>query len=387
MPVLLKGEKMKGKIIHWFISMMALVILFKPSFSFAYTFEGINVGGPSGVPTQEKYISANYNRVGYNEVVYRWNIGEIMAGDYCKRRSGVTNPTDRFWLEIKYFDTQDKNSQYFERRLLEVNNHLVTIDGTGPYQFAIVDRGESLIFDLRLKLKDTFLYNSTPADISIPANTPLAIITMLCVDKTTSGNTVADYQANDNRAYKYNSFSMIKVTSANEATFSFARTCTLEDNNQTVKLKDVTVKELNENDEVLGKTFDIGLNCPGGSVKNAYILFTDALSPSNTGTLPSVGAIGRLHSPETDNTYTVLSVKDSVTKQYLTYRQPLIANGDFFNKPTGDQAAGFYSFNQEALTINQKPKHRYEVYYRKLPNKTPKGGTISAKMTYNIYYD
>lgn len=41
----------------------------------------------------------------------------------------------------------------------------------------------------------------------------------------------------------------------------------------------------------------------------------------------------------------------------------------------------------QPLTINQKPKHRYEVYYRKLPNKTPKGGTISAKMTYNIYYD
>ncbi|MDK9560856.1 fimbrial protein, partial [Gallibacterium anatis] len=250
-------------------------------------------------------------------------------------------------------------------------------------QFAIVERGQSLTFDLRLKLKDTFLYSTTPADISIPAGTPLAIITMLCVDKTTPGNTVADYQANDNRAYKYNSFSIIKVTSMDSATFSFARTCTLENNDQKVTLKDVTVKELNENDEVLGNTFDIGLNCPGGSVKNAYILFTDANPPSNTDTLP----VGALNSPETDATQTVLSVKDSVTKQYLTYRQPLIANGDFFNKPTGAQAAGFYSFNQEALTINQKPKHRYEVYYRKLPNKTPKGGTISAKMTYNIYYD
>ena len=378
---------MKGKIIHWFISMMALVILCKPSFSFAYTFEGIDVGGPSGVPTQEKYISANYNRVGYNEVVYRWNIGEIMAGNYCRQRAGVMNPVDKYWLEIKYFDTQEKSSQYFERRLLEVNNRLVTINDASSYQFAIVERGQSLTFDLRLKLKDTFLYNTTPSDISIPAGTPLAIITMLCVDKTTSGNTVEDYQKTDNREYKYNSFSIIKITSADSATFSFARTCTLENNNQTIKLKDVTVKELNENDEVLGNTFDIGLNCPGGSVKNAYILFTDALSPSNTGTLPRVGAIGRLHSSETMATQTVLSVKDSVTKQYLTYRQPLIANGDFFNKPTGNQAAGFYSFNQETLTINRKPKHRYEVYYRKLPNSTPKAGTISAKMTYNIYYD
>ena len=383
MPVLLKGEKMKGKIIHWFISMMALVILFKPSFSFAYIFEGKDVGGSTVPPKQERYFNVNYHRVGYNEVVYRWNIGEIMAGNYCRQRAGVMNPVDKYWLEIKYFDTQEKNSQYFERRLLEVNNRLVTINDASSYQFAIVERGQSLTFDLRLKLKDTFLYNTTPSDISIPAGTPLAIITMLCVDKTTSGNTVTDYQANDNRDYKKNSFSMIKVTSTNSATFSFARTCTLENNNQTVKLNDVTVKQLNENDEVLGNTFDIGLNCPGGSVKNAYILFTDANPPSNTDTLP----VGALNSPETDATQTVLSVKDSVTKQYLTYRQPLIANGDFFNKPTGAQAAGFYSFNQEALTINQKPKHRYEVYYRKLPNKTPKGGTISAKMTYNIYYD
>ncbi|OBX01203.1 hypothetical protein QV05_06200 [Gallibacterium genomosp. 1] len=382
---------MKGKIIHWFISMMALVILFKPSFSFAYMFEGEEFRTPKEITDesriQGKRFSVNYTRVGYNEVVYRWNIGEIMAGNYCRRRDGVTNPTNQFWLEIKYIDTQEKNSQYFERRLLEVNNRLVTISDASSYQFAIVDRGQPLTFDLRLKLKDTFLYNTTPANISIPANTPLAIITMLCVDKTTQGNTVTDYQANDNRGYKYNSFSIIKIISANEATFSFARTCTLEKNTQTVKLKDVTVKELNENVEVLGKTFDIGLNCPGGSVKNAYILFTDANSPSNTGTLPFLGAIGGLSSPETAATQTVLSVKDSVTKQYLTYRQPLIANGDFFNKPTGDQAAGFYSFNQEALTINQMPKHRYEVYYRKVPNKTPKGGTISAKMTYNIYYD
>ncbi|KGQ43127.1 hypothetical protein JP28_09840 [Gallibacterium anatis] len=379
MPVLLKGEKMKGKIIHWFISMMALVILFKPSFSFAYIFEGKDVGGPSRVPTQEKYISANYNRVGYNEVVYRWNIGEIMAGDYCKRRSGITNPTDRFWLEIKYFDTQDKNSQYFERRLLEVNNHLVTIDGTGPYQFAIVDRGESLIFDLRLKLKDTFLYNSTPADISIPANTPLAIITMLCVDKMTSGNTVADYQANDNRAYKYNSFSMIKVTSANEATFSFARTCTLENNNQTIKLNDVTVKELNENREVFGKSFNIRLNCPKQSVKNAYIIFTDGNNSSNYGM--NVGLLTPDSTTTTKNT--VLVVKDE-DENPLVYSKPLPKNGDFFGVPGATQ--GFYKFSSQLSP--GLVSRTYKVYYRRVNDKmSVQPGKISSKLIYNIYYN
>ncbi|KGQ42958.1 fimbrial protein [Gallibacterium anatis] len=386
MPILLKGEKMKGKIIHWFISMMALVILFKPSFSFAYIFEGKDVGGSTVPPKQERYFNVNYHRVGYNEVVYRWNIGEIMAGNYCRQRDGVTNPVDKYWLEIKYFDIQEKNSQYFERRLLEVNNRLVTINDASSYQFAIVERGQSLTFDLRLKLKDTFLYNTTPSDISIPAGTPLAIITMLCVDKTTSGNTVTDYQDKDNREYKYNSFSMIKITSADSATFSFARTCTLENNNQTIKLNDVTVKELNEKTKVLGKSFDIKLNCLGGSVKNAYILFTDAINPSNRGELQGV-AIGKLSSPgtEAEDTNTVLTVEDAVNNQPLIYRQHLPANGNFFDKPTGSTAAGFYSFNQQPLS--GYVTHRYNVYYYKSGSQTAKPGEISAKMTYNIYYD
>ncbi|KGQ23957.1 hypothetical protein JP31_09415 [Gallibacterium anatis] len=383
MPILLKGEKMKGKIIHWFISMMALVILFKPSFSFAYIFEGKDVGGSTVPPKQERYFNVNYHRVGYNEVVYRWNIGEIMAGNYCRQRAGVMNPVDKYWLEIKYFDIQEKNSQYFERRLLEVNNRLVTINDASSYQFAIVERGQSLTFDLRLKLKDTFLYNTTPSDISIPAGTPLAIITMLCVDKTTSGNTVTDYQDKDNREYKYNSFSMIKITSADSATFSFARTCTLENNNQTIKLNDVTVKELNEKTEVLGGRFDIKLKCPTPSVKNAYILFTDEITPSNRGELQGV-AIGRLYSPENETKDTkVLTVKDAVTNQPLVYRKALSKSGDFFDKPTGE---GFYQFNQEPL--NGNATHSYNVYYRRVSDRVSvQPGKISAKLRYNIYYN
>ena len=381
---------MKGKIIHWFISMMALVILFKPSFSFAYIFEGKDVGGSTVPPKQERYFNVNYHRVGYNEVVYRWNIGEIMAGNYCRQRAGVMNPVDKYWLEIKYFDTQEKNSQYFERRLLEVNNRLVTINDASSYQFAIVERGQSLTFDLRLKLKDTFLYNTTPSDISIPAGTPLAIITMLCVDKTTPGNTVTDYQDKDNREYKYNSFSMIKITSADSATFSFARTCRLTNNNQTIKLKDVTVKELNEKTEVLGKEFKISLNCVGAGAKNAYILFTDGTNSSNTG-----NNIGLLTSCKTSDTTscttpdtsimmtmnTGLVVKDE-SGNPLVYRQPLLRNGGFFELPGGN---GFYRFSQ---SLQGQVDRTYKVYYRKLsPNRSVQPGEISAKLIYNIYYN
>ena len=372
---------MKGKIIHWFISMMALVILFKPSFSFAYMFEGRDFGIPSGIQDksiQTKRLSVDYTRVSYNRVVYRWNIGEIMAGNYCRQRDGVTNPVSQYWLEIKYYDIQGKNSEYFEKSILEAGS--LKIRDNTPYQFAVVNRGESLTFNLGLKLKDTFLYNTTPADISIPAGTPLAIITMLCVDKEASGNTEKDYQDKDNRKYKYNSFSMIKITSADSATFSFARTCTLEDNNQTIKLNDVTVKELNEKTEVLGGRFDIKLKCPTPSVKNAYIIFTDDLSKSNTGE-----SIGRLYSPgtETRDTKTVLTVKDAVTNQPLVYRQALSKSGDFFDKPTGE---GFYQFNQEPL--NGNAIHSYNVYYRRVSDKVSvQPGKISAKLRYNIYYN
>ncbi|BFQ92253.1 fimbrial protein [Gallibacterium anatis] len=370
---------MKGKIIHWFISMMALVILFKPSFSFAYIFEGKDVGGSTVPPKQERYFNVNYHRVGYNEVVYRWNIGEIMAGNYCRQRDGVTNPVDKYWLEIKYFDTQEKNSQYFERRLLEVNNRLVTINDASSYQFAIVERGQSLTFDLRLKLKDTFLYNTTPSDISIPAGTPLAIITMLCVDKTTSGNTVTDYQDKDNREYKYNSFSMIKITSADSATFSFARTCTLDNNNQTIKLNDVTVKELNENREVFGKSFNIRLNCPKQSVKNAYIIFTDGNNSSNYGM--NVGLLTPDSTTTTKNT--VLVVKDE-DENPLVYSKPLPKNGDFFGVPGATQ--GFYKFSSQLSP--GLVSRTYKVYYRRVNDKmSVQPGKISSKLIYNIYYN
>ncbi|MBP4133075.1 fimbrial protein [Gallibacterium anatis] len=370
---------MKGKIIHWFISMMALVILFKPSFSFAYIFEGKDVGGSTVPPKQERYFNVNYHRVGYNEVVYRWNIGEIMAGNYCRQRAGVMNPVDKYWLEIKYFDTQEKNSQYFERRLLEVNNRLVTINDASSYQFAIVERGQSLTFDLRLKLKDTFLYNTTPSDISIPAGTPLAIITMLCVDKTTPGNTVTDYQDKDNREYKYNSFSMIKITSADSATFSFARTCTLDNNNQTIKLNDVTVKELNENREVFGKSFNIRLNCPKQSVKNAYIIFTDGNNSSNYGM--NVGLLTPDSTTTTKNT--VLVVKDE-DENPLVYSKPLPKNGDFFGVPGATQ--GFYKFSSQLSP--GLVSRTYKVYYRRVNDKmSVQPGKISSKLIYNIYYN
>ncbi|KGQ31952.1 hypothetical protein P375_06570 [Gallibacterium genomosp. 2] len=383
MPVLLKGEKMKGKIIHWFISMMALVILFKPSFSFAYTFEGVDVGGPIKPPVppiHKKYISVSHKRVDnkYNEVVYHWNIGDIMNEEYCMRRRDVTNPVDKFWLEIKYFDTTYKNSQYFEKSMLEAGP--LKIRGNTPYQFAIVNKTDPLSFSLRLKLKDTFLYNTTPADITIPKDTPLAIITMLCVDKEAVGNTEEDYQRTDNRWTKYNSFSMIQILSADSATFSFAKTCSILGNkDQTIELKDVTVKDLNENREVFGKSFNIRLNCPKQSVKNAYIIFTDGNNSSNYGM--NVGLLTPDSTTTTMNTALVVKDED---ENPLVYSKPLPRNGDFFGVPAATQ--GFYKFSQ--LSPGQQVSRTYKVYYRRVNESRPvQPGKISSKLIYNIYYN
>ncbi|MFQ1022468.1 fimbrial protein [Avibacterium paragallinarum] len=390
MPILLKGEMMKENMIYGFM-LIILLFMIKPLYGTTYTVEGRTITVPlSGVDEVNKPESQNIVKylnpqtlslTNYNEVIYQADLGELIKNSYCRdlKRLGKSQ-YNNFWIEFKYFDTLMDKNELFEKKVLTVNSK--PIIGEGPYQLAQLARGDNLHLRLSFKLRNNWLYRDTPKPIKIEQGDALAVITMLCVNRSKDV-----YQGGDEQNSRYNAFTIVTAKAAQPFTFNFARTCSIADNNQTIKLKDVTVKELNENDEVLGNTFDIGLNCPGGSVKNAYILFTDALSPSNTGTLPRVGAIGRLHSSETMATQTVLSVKDSVTKQYLTYRQPLIANGDFFNKPTGNQAAGFYSFNQETLTINRKPKHRYEVYYRKLPNSMPKAGTISAKMTYNIYYD
>ena len=360
--------------------MMALVILFKPSFSFAYTYEGIDVGGSTKPPKQEKSISVGHERVGneYNEVVYRWNIGDIMGGKYCQRRPNVENPVDKFWLEIKYFDTKYKYSQYFEKSMLEAGP--LKIRDNTPYQFVIVNKTDLLNFSLRLKLKDTFLYDTTPADITIPADTPLAIITMLCVDKEAVGNTEEDYQRTDNRETKYNSFSIIKIISAREATFSFARTCSIAGNkDQKIDLKNVTVKELNENREVFGKSFDIKLNCPAQSVKNAYIIFTDGNNSSNYGM--NVGLLTPDSTTTTMNTALVVKDED---ENPLVYSKPLPRNGDFFGVPAATQ--GFYKFSQ--LSPGQQVSRTYKVYYRRVNESRPvQPGKISSKLIYNIYYN
>lgn len=376
---------MKENMIYGFM-LIILLFMIKPLYGTTYTVEGRTITVPlTGVDEVNKPKSQNIVRylnpqtlssTNYNEVIYQADLGELIDNSYCRDLDRLgKNQYNEFWIEFKYYDTLMDKNEFFEKKVLTVNDK--PIIGEGSYQLAQLARGNSLQLKLSFKLRNNWLYSNTPEPIKIKQEDALAVITMLCVNRSTNV-----YQGGDEQNSRYNAFTIVTARAAQPFTFNFARTCSIADNNQTIKLKDVTVKELNEKKEVQGGRFDIKLNCPTQSVKNAYIIFTDAIDSSNRGR-----DIGMLSSPETMATKTVLTVKDAVTNQPLVYRDKniLLSNGDFFGKPKPDEK-GFYQFNQEPL--NGNATHSYNVYYRRVSDKVSvQPGKISAKLTYNIYYN
>ncbi|OZN49127.1 hypothetical protein CF595_06320 [Gallibacterium anatis] len=375
---------MKGNMIYGFM-LIILLFMIKPLYGeeYKYTVEGQTITVPdSGRPTRlpskeiEKRLMPQMRSSGSNnEVIYQGNIGEIISEEYCRNINDpkIADPAQykNFWIEFKYYDTLMDKNEFFEKEVITVNGLPIIKDRV--HQLISTKRGDSLDLSFRFKLKNNWLYSDTPKAIKIKQGDALGVITMLCVNKE------YDTYSKDEWNSKYNSFTFLIVKAAKEFEFQFARTCWIAEKEQTIKLKDVTVKELNEKTEVLGGRFNIKLNCPTQSVKNAYIIFTDAIDSTNTGR-----DIGMLSSPETMTTKTVLTVKDAVTNQPLVYRQPLPRNGGFFGVP--EEKNDFYTFSQ---SLQQGQVSRtYKVYYRKLsPNRSVQPGEISAKMTYNIYYN
>lgn len=374
---------MKGNMIYGFM-LIILLFMIKPLYGTTYTVEGKTITVPlSGVDEVNKPESQNIVRylnpqtlslTNYNEVIYQADLGELIQNSYCRdlKRLG-NNQYNKFWIEFKYHDTLMDKNEFFEKKVLTVNNK--PIIGEGSYQLAQLERGNSLQLKLSFKLRNNWLYSNTPEPIKIKQGDALAVITMLCVNRSSNV-----YQGGDEQNSRYNAFTIVTARAAQPFTFNFARTCSIadKDKDQTIKLKDVTVKELNEKTEVLGGRFNINLNCPKQSVKNAYILFTDGNNYSNDGR--GMGLLTPDNTTTTRNT--VLVVKDE-SGNPLVYRQPLPKNGGFFGVP--EAKAGFYEFSQ--LSQGQVSR-TYKVYYHKLsPNRSVQPGEISAKLIYNIYYN
>lgn len=382
MPILLKGEMMKENMIYGFM-LIILLFMIKPLYGMTYTVEGRTITVPlTGVDEVNKPKSQNIVRylnpqtlssTNYNEVIYQADLGELIDNSYCRDLDRLgKNQYNEFWIEFKYYDTLMDKNEFFEKKVLTVNDK--PIIGEGSYQLAQLARGNSLNLRLSFKLKNNWLYSNTPKPIEIKQGDALAVITMLCVNRSSNV-----YQGGDEQNSRYNAFTIVTAKAAQPFTFNFARTCSIADNNQTIKLKDVTVKELNEKTEVLGKEFKISLNCPEQSVKNAYIIFTDGKRAQNDGR-----GIGLLISDSTMTMNTVLVVKDKDDKPLVYRQQPLPGNGGFVGVP--EAKAGFYTFSQ---SLQQGQVDRtYKVYYHKLsPNRSVQPGEISAKLLYNIYYN
>ncbi|WP_043885256.1 fimbrial protein [Gallibacterium anatis] len=375
---------MKGNMIYGFM-LIILLFMIKPLYGTTYTVEGKTITVPlSGVDEVNKPESQHIVKylnpqtpslTNYNEVIYQADLGELISNSYCRNLDRLgNNQYNKFWIEFKYYDTLMDKNEFFEKKVLTVNNK--PIIGEGSYQLAQLERGNSLQLKLSFKLRNNWLYSNTPEPIKIKQGDALAVITMLCVNRSSNV-----YQGGDEQNSRYNAFTIVTARAAQPFTFNFAQTCSIADadKDQTIKLKDVTVKELNEKTEVLGGRFNIKLNCYEQSVKNAYILFTDGNNYSNDGR-----GMGLLTPDSTTTTgNTVLVVKDEDDKP-LIYRQPLPRNGVFFGVP--EEKNGFYTFSQ---SLQQGQVSRtYKVYYRKLsPNRSVQPGKISSKLTYNIYYN
>ncbi|KGQ54467.1 hypothetical protein IO44_09620 [Gallibacterium anatis str. Avicor] len=383
MPVLLKGEMMKGNMIYGFM-LIILLFMIKPLYGeeYKYTVEGQTITVPdSGRPTRlpskeiEKRLMPQMRSSGsYNEVIYQGNIGEIISEEYCRNINDpkIADPAQykNFWIEFKYYDTLMDKNEFFEKEVITVNGLPIIKDRV--HQLISTKRGDSLDLSFRFKLKNNWLYSDTPKAIKIKQGDALGVITMLCVNKE------YDTYSKDEWNSKYNSFTFLIVKAAKEFEFQFARTCWIAEKEQTIKLKDVTVKELNEKGEVFGKDFKISLNCVGASAKNAYIIFTDGNRAQNDGS-----GMGLLISDSTMAMNTGLVVKDE-SGNPLVYRQPLPKNGGFFGVP--EAKAGFYEFSP--LSSGQVVDRTYKVYYHKMSkNRSVQPGEISAKLIYNIYYN
>ena len=376
---------MKENMIYGFM-LIILLFMIKPLYGTTYTVEGRTITVPlSGVDEANKPQSQNIVKYltpqtlsspTYNEVIYQADLGELISNSYCRNLDRLgNNQYDKFWIEFKYFDTLMDKNELFEKKVLTVNGKQII--GEGSYQLAQLARGDNLHLRLSFKLSNNWLYRDTPKPIQIEKEDALAVITMLCVNRATDIYKDKDGKQGDEQNSRYNAFTIVTAKAAQPFTFNFARTCSIAEKEQTIELKDVTVKELNEKTEVLGRSFDIKLNCPEQSVKNAYIIFTDGNRAANDGR-----GIGLLISDSTMTMNTVLVVKDE-SGNPLVYRQPLQRNGDFFGVPEAKQ--GFYEFSQ--LSLGQVSR-TYKVYYRKLSqNRSVQPGKISAKLIYNIYYN
>lgn len=342
---------------------------YQPAFAATMTIDGYQVGVPlkggKPVPTQPKVpflVEAEKTLEG-KKIVYKWNLKNTL-GDYCD----PYETSNRFYWEIKFYPNvgQEYLAHYFKTADLKANG--MSIRGNKAYQRVPVNIGDSVEFQLTLTLKDEALYQSD-TDYIVRAGQKLSLMTIFC----TSGSLV-DGSFKD-KEILYNKFTGFSLVSQNDATLHLDRTCIIAGNRDfEVNLAPVTKAKLEEKIKMEGGRFDLLLNCSQAGIKNAYIMFTDQLDPSNKTTLLTT------QNGSTKRDDVKFIIEDSEGKAVQYGPQP----------PTSSIILGGQYPNMQLFgkRLNNEPflRKTYTVFYRKYAlNIAP--GEVQGKVIYNLYYN
>ncbi len=344
---------------------------YQPAFA-AMDIDGYQVGVPQkggkDVPTQLKVpflVEAEKTLEG-KKIVYKWNLKNTM-GDYCDPY-GTSN---RFYWEIKFYPNvgQEYLAHYFKTADLKANG--MSIRGNKAYQRVPVNIGDSVEFQLTLTLKDEALYQSD-TDYIVRAGQKLSLMTIFCTSGSMAAGHIGEYS---DGWILYNKFTGFSLVSQNDATLHLDRTCIIAGNRDLeVNLAPVTKAKLEEKIKMEGGRFDLLLNCSQAGIKNAYIMFTDQLDPSNKTTLLTT------QNGRTKRNDVKFIIEDSEGKAVQYGPQP----------PTSSIILGGQYPNMQLFgkRLNNEPflRKTYTVFYRKYAlNIAP--GEVQGKVIYNLYYN
>lgn len=280
--------------------------------------------------------------------------------DYCG-----TKEEDYYWIEPKFHESLTGALANYFSHIFTVKGQ--NVNGYEAYQYIKASKNENIDLKLEFTLRPEFLY--TAESITIPKDTPLIVMTMLCAKRLSNDEGYRDERQ------KQRQFNIFTVKSQNDATITFDRTCILDEKSrvQQVLLNPVNLSTLNQEGKVKGNDFTISLNCLGAQVKHAYIGVSDALNPTN--------------STEILTTESGNGAAKGVGIQIENDDGKILKYGQLPSLPFANPSdSNITLFNGNILNSGMINK-RYTAYYIKNNKEELTAGTVKAKLFYNLYYN
>ena len=384
MPVLLKGEMMKKLLTY--CSLLGIALSgYQPAFAKDLVFDGgikVNVPEYRGpVDNHKMDLLVTSEKVEGKKIIYTWkltnridspfndDIEKAGKGDYCNN----TQPNGAYHWEIKFYPKVEIVNQPYLARYFDIS---LTADGqkiwgSNAHQRIRVDIGKTVTFRLELTLKKEALYNGG-GDYTIRKGQPLAVVSIFCENGGRNNNEWI------NQSQMYNKFTGIEMKAADDATLHFSRTCIISGNRDLeVNLFPVTKAELEDKGRIKGGQFDLLLNCSQAGIKNAYIMFTDQLDPSNKTTLLTTQ---NGNTKRNDVKFIIQDSEGKAVKYGPAPTSSIVLQGEQVDYPNM-QLFGKRLSNEPFL------KKSYTVFYQKSVPTGIEPGEVQGKVIYNLYYN